>query len=160
MCCSPLEMVGAVNGIDPETGHAFDDTKRYIEAAAIADADRARIYAGNALRVYPRLGARLASVGRRRRGKHPPPRRHEVPAMSCEPVTLTGRHVELVPLAPAHAPALAEAVRDGDLWRLWYTAIPAPEAMAGEIARRLGLQAAGSMLPFAVLDGPGERPWA
>lgn len=78
--------------------------------------------------------------------------------MSCEPVTLTGRHVELVPLAPAHAPALAEAVRDGDLWRLWYTAIPAPEAMAGEIARRLGLQAAGSMLPFAVLDGPGGAP--
>ena len=78
--------------------------------------------------------------------------------MSCEPVTLTGRHVELVPLAPAHAPALAEAVRDGDLWRLWYTAIPAPEAMAGEIARRLGLQAAGSMLPFAVLDGPGGTP--
>lgn len=78
--------------------------------------------------------------------------------MSCEPVTLTGRHVELVPLSPAHAPALAEAVRDGELWRLWYTAIPAPEAMAGEIARRLGLQAAGSMLPFAVLDGPGGTP--
>lgn len=51
--------------------------------------------------------------------------------MSCEPVTLTGRHVELVPLSPAHAPALAEAVRDGELWRLWYTAVPAPEAMAG-----------------------------
>ncbi|SFT13671.1 4-oxalmesaconate hydratase [Methylobacterium sp. yr668] len=57
------EMVGAVNGVDPETGHAYDDTKRYVEAAAIPDADRAKIYAGNALRVYPRLAARLRSVG-------------------------------------------------------------------------------------------------
>ena len=57
------EMVGAVNGIDPETGHAYDDTKRYVEAAAIPDADRAKIYAGNALRAYPRLAERLRSVG-------------------------------------------------------------------------------------------------
>jgi 4-oxalmesaconate hydratase len=53
------EMVGAVNGIDPETGHAFDDTKRYVEAAALSDTDRAKVYAGNALRVYPRLAAKL-----------------------------------------------------------------------------------------------------
>lgn len=77
---------------------------------------------------------------------------------SIEPVTLTGRHVELVPLSRDHRDALAEAVRDGELWRLWYTAIPSPEEMAIEIERRLGLQAAGSMLPFAVLDGPGGRP--
>ncbi|MFD0937559.1 amidohydrolase family protein [Methylobacterium trifolii] len=57
------EMVGAVNGIDPETGHAYDDTKRYVEAAAISDADRAKLYAGNATRIYPRLAARLASAG-------------------------------------------------------------------------------------------------
>ncbi len=68
------------------------------------------------------------------------------------PVTLTGAHVRLLPLAPEHAPALAEAVRDGDLWQLWYTAVPKPEGMAAEIDRRLGLHAAGSMLPFAVLD--------
>ena len=72
-----------------------------------------------------------------------------------DPVTLAGRHARLVPLAPSHAGALAEAVRDGELWRLWYTAIPAPEGMAAEIERRLGLQAAGSMLPFAVLDATG-----
>lgn len=72
-----------------------------------------------------------------------------------EPVTLDGRHVRLVPLHPDHAPALAEAVRDGELWTLWYTAIPAPERMAAEIERRLGLQAAGSMLPWAVLDASG-----
>ncbi|KQT17185.1 amino acid acetyltransferase [Methylobacterium sp. Leaf399] len=78
--------------------------------------------------------------------------------MPFEPVTLSGRHVELIPLSPDHGQALAEAVRDGELWRLWYTAIPSPEAMAAEIDRRLGLRAAGSMLPFTVLDGPGGRP--
>jgi 4-oxalmesaconate hydratase len=57
------EMVGAVNGIDPETGHAYDDTKRYVDAAALADEDRARIYAGNTLKVYPRLAGRLAAAG-------------------------------------------------------------------------------------------------
>ncbi|KQO74436.1 GNAT family protein [Methylobacterium sp. Leaf88] len=78
--------------------------------------------------------------------------------MALTPVTLTGRHVELVPLAHYHAPALAEAVQDGELWRLWYTAIPAPETMAAEIERRLGLRDLGTMLPFTVLDGPGGRP--
>jgi len=72
-----------------------------------------------------------------------------------EPVTLAGAHVRLEPLRPDHAPALAEAVREGRLWELWYTAIPAPERMAAEIERRLGLQAAGSMLPWAVLDASG-----
>jgi len=72
-----------------------------------------------------------------------------------DPVTLAGAHARLVPLEPAHAPALAEAARDGELWKLWYTAIPAPEGMAAEIERRLKLRAAGSMLPFAVLDGAG-----
>ena len=72
-----------------------------------------------------------------------------------KPLTLTGRHVTLAPLAAAHAPALAEAARDGELWRLWYTSIPAPEQMAAEIDRRLGLLATGSMLPFTVLDAAG-----
>ena len=72
-----------------------------------------------------------------------------------DPLTLRGTHASLVPLEPAHAAALSDAVRDGELWRLWYTAIPAPEGMAAEIERRLGLQAAGSMLPFAVLDAAG-----
>ena len=72
------------------------------------------------------------------------------------PVTLTGRHVRLEPLRPEHAPALAEASKDGELWQLWYTAIPSPEAMAAEIKRRLGLLATHSMLPFAVLDANGR----
>lgn len=53
------EMFGAVKGIDPETGHYFDDTKRYIEAADLSDADRAKVFEGNARRVYPRLDAAL-----------------------------------------------------------------------------------------------------
>lgn len=71
------------------------------------------------------------------------------------PVTLAGAHGQLVPLSPAHASALAQASGEGELHRLWYTAIPAPEAMATEIARRLALHAAGSMLPFTVLDAGG-----
>jgi len=72
------------------------------------------------------------------------------------PVTLSGVHATLEPLAVGHADGLVEAVRDGELWKLWYTAIPAPERMAAEIERRLGLQASGSMLPFTVRDGAGR----
>ena len=58
------EMIGAVRGIDPETGHCFDDTKRYIEASTIVVGDdRHQIYDGNARRVYPRLDAALKSRG-------------------------------------------------------------------------------------------------
>ncbi len=71
------------------------------------------------------------------------------------PLTLTGRHARLAPLDASHASALADATREGELWRLWYTAIPSPERMAAEIERRLGLQAQGSMLPFTVLDACG-----
>lgn len=69
--------------------------------------------------------------------------------------TLAGAHVRLVPLRQAHHDDLVDAVRDGELWKLWYTAIPTPEGMAAEIERRLRLQEAGSMLPFAVLDPSG-----
>jgi 4-oxalmesaconate hydratase len=49
------EMVGAVKGNDPKTGFGFDDTKRYIDKTPISDADRNKIFAGNALKVYGRL---------------------------------------------------------------------------------------------------------
>jgi len=65
---------------------------------------------------------------------------------------LTGRHVTLAPLAPQHRDELIAAVLDGELWRLWYTSAPEPGKMDAEIARRLALQATGSMLPFTVLD--------
>ncbi len=71
------------------------------------------------------------------------------------PIVLSGSHASLVPLSLDHDAPLAEAVRDGELWRLWYTTVPAPEQMRSEIERRLALQAAGSMLPFTVLDASG-----
>ena len=58
------EMIGAVRGIDPETGFHYDDTRRYIEAAALSAEDRRKIYEGNARRVYPRLDAALKAKGR------------------------------------------------------------------------------------------------
>lgn len=66
-------------------------------------------------------------------------------------VSLEGRHAALVPLAAEHEPDLVEAVRDGALHRLWFTTVPAPDAVGNEIERRLNLRRAGSMLPFAVL---------
>jgi len=75
-----------------------------------------------------------------------------------EPVTLGGRHVELVPLSLDHHDALVLAVQDGELWRLWYTTAPAPETMRAEIERRLGLREAGAMLPFTVIDRKTGQP--
>jgi 4-oxalmesaconate hydratase len=54
------EMIGAVRGIDPETGHPYDDTKRYIEQLPLSPDAKATIYEGNARRVYGRLSAQLA----------------------------------------------------------------------------------------------------
>ena len=73
-----------------------------------------------------------------------------------EPVTLRGQHARLEPLSHQHRDALVEAVKDGELWKLWYTFIPRPQDMAKEIDRRLGLQASGSMLPFTVSDAEGR----
>lgn len=58
------EMVGAVRGIDPETGHYFDDTKRYVDALELSDEDRRQVFELNARRVYPRLDAHLKAQGR------------------------------------------------------------------------------------------------
>jgi 4-oxalmesaconate hydratase len=58
------EMVGAVRGIDSETGHYFDDTKRYIEALNLSEEDRYKVYEGNARRVYPRLDKILKRMGK------------------------------------------------------------------------------------------------
>jgi RimJ/RimL family protein N-acetyltransferase len=77
--------------------------------------------------------------------------------MNPQVVTLQGQHARLEPLRLDHAEALSEAVQDGELWRLWYTAIPTPAAMASEVQRRLDLQDSGSMLPFAVIHLPDER---
>jgi len=73
-----------------------------------------------------------------------------------ESVTLSGPHARLEPLSHDHIEGLTEAVKDGELWKLWYTLIPRPEDMAKEIDRRLSLRAAGSMLPFTVFDAAGK----
>jgi RimJ/RimL family protein N-acetyltransferase len=73
-----------------------------------------------------------------------------------EPVTLGGSHARLEPLSQHHRDDLATAVQDGELWKLWYTSIPAPEKMQAEVERRLALQGAGLMLPFTVRDADGK----
>jgi N-acetyltransferase len=73
-----------------------------------------------------------------------------------DPVTLRGEHARLEPLSHDHVAGLVEAVKDGELFKLWYTAVPKPEDMTKEIDRRLGLQKVGLMLPFTVFDPAGK----
>jgi RimJ/RimL family protein N-acetyltransferase len=74
--------------------------------------------------------------------------------MSWPPaVELSGPHATLRPLSKDHHDALCEATRDGELWKLWYTAVPSPEGMAAEIERRLAL---ATMCPFTVFDAAGR----
>jgi RimJ/RimL family protein N-acetyltransferase len=70
----------------------------------------------------------------------------------ADSVSLHGQGVSLVPLAHSHEENLADALRDGELWTLWYTSIPTPERLRAEIDRRLELQRKGSMIPFAVIE--------
>ncbi len=72
------------------------------------------------------------------------------PNLFIQTTTLHGQYVSLMPLSAAHHDDLLEAVKDGELWRHWYTAIPTPDKMAAEIERRLSLHKQGSMLPFTV----------
>jgi 4-oxalmesaconate hydratase len=59
------EMVGAVRGIDPQTGHYFDDTRRYVDALDLTPGDHSKVFERNARRVYPRLDAALESRDQR-----------------------------------------------------------------------------------------------
>jgi len=69
-----------------------------------------------------------------------------------EPVTLRGRVATLEPLAAEHAPALARAAADGDLWRLWYTSIAPPDRMAEYVAAALDMRERFDAMPFVVRD--------
>ncbi len=73
-----------------------------------------------------------------------------------EPFSADHDLVQLRPLDMSHHDGLVDAVRDGELYRLWYTSVPTPERMRTEIERRLGLQKTGSMLPLTVFDGAGR----
>ena len=77
--------------------------------------------------------------------------------MDVRPVTLATSRVRLRPLAPEDAPALAEAVRDGELWTLPTAFVPRPGEMKAAVARLLERHRTGAMLPFVteVLDGEG-----
>src|SRR5512133_2306916 len=68
-----------------------------------------------------------------------------------EPVTLTGRHVQLEPLAAGHHDALVEAASDGELWKLWYTSVPSPHTMRDWIESALAMRAHDD-LTFAIRD--------
>ena len=74
-----------------------------------------------------------------------------------DPLTLRGNYCTLEPLAHKHHDALVEAVKDGELWNLWYAAVPKPNEINKEIARRLELQAMGSMLPFTVINNKTQQ---
>jgi RimJ/RimL family protein N-acetyltransferase len=73
------------------------------------------------------------------------------------PVVLEGRHLRLEPMEPGHAPALAQAASDGELWKLWYTNVPRPDAIDEHVARMLERRAQGTFLPFVVRLQDSDR---
>lgn len=75
----------------------------------------------------------------------------------AEAITLKGQHVTLLPLAPEHQEELVSAVCDGNLWELWYTAIPSPDKMQLEIERRLKLSQQGAMISFVVVNNQSNK---
>jgi N-acetyltransferase len=68
------------------------------------------------------------------------------------PVTLQGRHATLEPLAPGHLDEIRAAASDGELWRLWYTSVPAPERTSAWLAATLEMREKQGALPFVVRD--------
>jgi RimJ/RimL family protein N-acetyltransferase len=67
-------------------------------------------------------------------------------------VTLSGEHAVLEQMARGHAAALAEAARDGELWQLWYTSVPVPEAVPGYVAAALAMREEKGAMPFVVRE--------
>jgi len=75
----------------------------------------------------------------------------------ADTVPLNGPLATLEPLSLDHAADLGRAAADGELWKIWYTTVPTPSAMAEEIERRLALQESGSMAPWAIRDSRSGR---
>ena len=69
-----------------------------------------------------------------------------------EPVTLEGRHVRIEPLAREHEDAVRAAAADGELWRLWYTSVPAPDKTAEWIDAALDVRTRLGGMPFVVRE--------
>lgn len=73
-------------------------------------------------------------------------------ARFVEPVTLAGTHATLEPLAPTHAEGISAAARDGELWNLWYTSVPAPDKVGAWLDIALDMRERLGAMPFAVRD--------
>lgn len=73
-----------------------------------------------------------------------------------EPFIQHGKWVSLLPLKVEHHDSLVKAVKDGQLWKLWYARVPSPDEMMEEINRRLTLSETGRMMPFTVIDSNGK----
>ena len=69
-----------------------------------------------------------------------------------EPVTLTGINVILEPLSPDHVDGVKEAVKDGELWKLWFTSVPSPETAEATIKTALDLRENAGWMPFIVRE--------
>ena len=69
-----------------------------------------------------------------------------------EPVTLAGTHATLEPLAPSHLEAIAAAAADGELWKLWYTSVPAPQNTGKWLEAALDIRERQGAMPFVVRD--------
>lgn len=65
-------------------------------------------------------------------------------------------YASLIPLQRDHKAALIEAVKDGEVWKLWYARVPSPKGMEAEIERRLALYEKGEMHPYTVLNKEGD----
>jgi RimJ/RimL family protein N-acetyltransferase len=68
------------------------------------------------------------------------------------PTVLEDAHVVLEPLDAEHIPSLEAAAADGELWRLWFTSVPAPGEMTAYVEKALAGQREGRMLPFAIRE--------
>jgi RimJ/RimL family protein N-acetyltransferase len=67
-----------------------------------------------------------------------------------EPVTLRGRHASLEPLAREHEASIMQAAADGELWKLWYTSVPAPDQTTAWLEAALDMRERQGAMPFAV----------
>src|SRR5579863_9549004 len=77
--------------------------------------------------------------------------------ITLHPVTLERDGIRLEPLSPDHGPDLAQALTDGELWKLWFTAVPEPQGVNAYIEAALAGQRNGAMLPWAVRELDGGR---
>jgi RimJ/RimL family protein N-acetyltransferase len=78
-------------------------------------------------------------------------------ARFVEPVTLRGAHGTLEPLERHHEADLRAAAQDGELWKLWYTSVPAPDRVGAYIDTALGLRERGEALPFVVREAASGK---